>query len=452
MKKQGQNLILGLLCLLGSISPTVAQTCHNSLPSYVHFENGFLFWQNESSDDFDWTRRQGSTPTPNTGPSAAHAGDHYAHIEATGNYGKEARLLSPCIDFQGRNNAYISFRYHAFGTGIGSLQLEAALEGSANWLPVWTLGSAREDQWKYVKVDLSAYHGQQFRLRWVANVTELDDAGDVAIDACYLYADQQATQCNGPATSCLAESFESNSSDFWATGDWQTEFMPNVLVGPLTACDGTQFMKLATPQGYDVVNRGTVTSPCVSLNSAFTAQISFCSYYYRFQGQGASPYGYLYADISTNNGATWTQIYARDLNVMGWVNESVPLTAYANQVVRFRWRGEVGQDFTLGFDHVLSGCANKRTSSAGPSRGSSISVFPNPATTQATVEWTQEDADPVRLSLYDLSGQLVLDKSLDLASGLQRQLLDLKALPNGTYVLRLDGASLHHRQLLTLNR
>merc|ERR1712154_333376 len=40
-------------------------------------------WTNAKGDQFDWTRRSGSTPSCGTGPSKAHSGNHYLYIEAS---------------------------------------------------------------------------------------------------------------------------------------------------------------------------------------------------------------------------------------------------------------------------------------------------------------------------------------------------------------------------------
>lgn len=36
------------------------------------FENGLCHYTQDSTDDFDWSRRYGSTPSGNTGPEADH--------------------------------------------------------------------------------------------------------------------------------------------------------------------------------------------------------------------------------------------------------------------------------------------------------------------------------------------------------------------------------------------
>ena len=50
-------------------------------------QNGDPSWcdvTQSRNDDFDWTRREGATPSDPTGPDSAHSGRYYVYIEATG--------------------------------------------------------------------------------------------------------------------------------------------------------------------------------------------------------------------------------------------------------------------------------------------------------------------------------------------------------------------------------
>ena len=41
-------------------------------PDDCEFENGLCSWVNVQNDQLDWTRRSGSTPSKDTGPSGDH--------------------------------------------------------------------------------------------------------------------------------------------------------------------------------------------------------------------------------------------------------------------------------------------------------------------------------------------------------------------------------------------
>lgn len=41
-------------------------------PGRCDFEHGLCTWEQDTTDDFDWTRNQGSTPSGSTGPLTDH--------------------------------------------------------------------------------------------------------------------------------------------------------------------------------------------------------------------------------------------------------------------------------------------------------------------------------------------------------------------------------------------
>ena len=73
------------------------------------FESNQCGWTNTDKDNFDWKRKQGSTPTIGTGPSVDHTlgtnKGYFVYIETSfGSVGDRARFLSPlfkkvCIFF-----------------------------------------------------------------------------------------------------------------------------------------------------------------------------------------------------------------------------------------------------------------------------------------------------------------------------------------------------------------
>ncbi|XP_044077011.1 MAM and LDL-receptor class A domain-containing protein 1 isoform X2 [Siniperca chuatsi] len=65
------------------------------------FEEGSCNWQQQTTDDFDWVRRSGSTPSPNTGPDSDHTTNtpagHYYYLSssAADRAGQTAKMSSP---------------------------------------------------------------------------------------------------------------------------------------------------------------------------------------------------------------------------------------------------------------------------------------------------------------------------------------------------------------------
>ena len=166
-------------------------TTVNTFPFQESFESGLGFWEQNDLDlsaigntDFDWTRNSGGTTTTATGPEAANDGDFYLYTEATGaNQGfptKRAVLNSPCLDFTGLTEAYLSFDYHMFGANTGNLAVR--VNSGNGWKTIWLLDGAQGNNWNTTTIDLSAYVGQTIQIR-MDSTTGLGQRSDIAIDA-----------------------------------------------------------------------------------------------------------------------------------------------------------------------------------------------------------------------------------------------------------------------------
>ncbi|CAH3189514.1 unnamed protein product, partial [Porites evermanni] len=77
-------------------------------------------WLNvPKSDDFDWLRRSGSTPSSNTGPSTDHTTSssvgYYMYIETSSprRPGDKAMLASP--KYSSARGKCLQFWYHMYG-------------------------------------------------------------------------------------------------------------------------------------------------------------------------------------------------------------------------------------------------------------------------------------------------------------------------------------------------
>ncbi|MEP2024356.1 M4 family metallopeptidase, partial [Reichenbachiella sp.] len=153
-----------------------------TIPYAEGFESGFGAWTNQSGDDLDWTRRTGSTPSSSTGPSSASEGSYYMYVEASSpNYpSKVTRIESPCYDLSGETAANFSFKYHMYGSNMGSLTLEATTDGN-NWSSVWSQSGNKGNSWLTADVNMDSYAGQTVKLRFVG-VTGSSYRGDMAVD------------------------------------------------------------------------------------------------------------------------------------------------------------------------------------------------------------------------------------------------------------------------------
>lgn len=169
--------------ITGSSSPSGCTNGISSFPYNQGFESNFGSWSQVSGDDFNWTRRSGSTPSNNTGPSSASEGSQYVFMESSApNFStKRAILQSPCFNLSGLSQATFSFKYHMFGaSAMGNLQLAVSTNNGSSWTTIWTEAGNQGNSWQDASVDLSAYNGSVL-LRF-DGTTGTTWQGDMAVD------------------------------------------------------------------------------------------------------------------------------------------------------------------------------------------------------------------------------------------------------------------------------
>ncbi|RZN80997.1 MAG: choice-of-anchor D domain-containing protein [Winogradskyella sp.] len=160
----------------------------DTFPYDESFESGLGGWTQDSTDDEDWTRQMGGTPSNNTGPNGANNGSYYLFTEGSNpNFNYEFNLISPCIDLTAETGAQFSFYYHMYGTNMGTLDVEVSTDNGATFgAPIWTQSgedqTAHTDPWILVDIDLAAYVGQTIKIRF-NGTTGSDFTSDMAIDS-----------------------------------------------------------------------------------------------------------------------------------------------------------------------------------------------------------------------------------------------------------------------------
>lgn len=145
-------------------------------------------WVNSSADHSDWLLRNDATPSSNTGPSNSPTVSggmttfgNYLYTEATGCTANESDLLSPCFDLVAAKGATMTFRYHMFGVQMGTMSVQASIDGGANWSgDLWSKSGHQGSGWKQASIDLSNYTGHHVKLRIRGKVGI--ETSDMAID------------------------------------------------------------------------------------------------------------------------------------------------------------------------------------------------------------------------------------------------------------------------------
>ncbi|WP_219930752.1 M14 family zinc carboxypeptidase, partial [Algibacter marinivivus] len=211
-----------------------------SFPYAQGFEGSIGDWTQFSGDDLDWSVNSATTPSNNTGPSAAAQGSDYIFVEASGNGtgfpDKRAIITSPCFDLSSASGADFSFQYHMFGaTDMGTIDLEISDDDGASWISIWNQSGNQGNSWLTVNLNLDTYAGGGIQLRFNRFVGSTWQA-DIAIDDINLIADEQDTTApvitlNGNALIDLNVGDVYTEQGATATDNLDGDITANIAVG-----------------------------------------------------------------------------------------------------------------------------------------------------------------------------------------------------------------------------
>lgn len=146
---------------------------------------GFINVTNGEGDDIDWRTDNGGTPSGDTGPtfdmSPGTTSGKYIYLEASsGCVGKDAYLITPCLDLTTAIYPELSFGYHMYGATMGQLNVDIF---DSVWIlnaAPWVFGN-QGDVWKTMQINLTAYAGKTIGVR-VRGTTGGNYASDMALD------------------------------------------------------------------------------------------------------------------------------------------------------------------------------------------------------------------------------------------------------------------------------
>ncbi|XP_061183018.1 MAM and LDL-receptor class A domain-containing protein 1-like [Saccostrea echinata] len=171
-------------------------------PFSCTFEPGaFCFLTQSYEDDFDWTSRDGGTPSSNTGPSAAFEGTTYAYTEVSGlQSGNRAVLESSSIITA--DSMCLSFAYSMYGSNMGDL--EVVYDNMTVFAEIGDKG----DNWQQTKVTLPPPIASGANIQFVGTRGS-GFRGDIAIDDIQVVTGDCVLDCSdnpcGSNSMCIAE-------------------------------------------------------------------------------------------------------------------------------------------------------------------------------------------------------------------------------------------------------
>ncbi|PHN03275.1 M43 family zinc metalloprotease [Flavilitoribacter nigricans] len=389
----------------GGGNPGGGGGCTTSVSTFPYdegFESSFGDWSQDNSDDFDWLRLSGGTPSGTTGPSSAVEGSYYAYIESSSpNYSNLSAVLNgPCFDLSGESQATFIFQYHLYGaSNMGSLSLEARPSGG-NWSSVWSLSGNQGNSWQEASVNLAAYLGGSVELRFVG-ITGTTWQGDMAIDALEL-----STSTGGGGNPGTGDCTDVTLSITFDNYPEETSWEITDGSGAVVYSGGTYDSE---PDGSTITLTGCIPYGCYDFTIFDAYGDGICCSY----GNGSYSF-------TTDNGT----VLASGSSFGSSETTSFCLSAGSREVTR------------------VSRADTRET----------IQAFPNPTRDQLTVVYESKESTDVNWRIVDLLGKTIQSAKWPIDAGFNQQSLRVDHLPAGTYLLVIEHNGQPHTQRFVVSR
>ncbi len=232
--------------------------------------------------------------TLSTGPLNSYDGLLGVHMEYSAQpIDAIVGAVTPAIDLsQSINNAELSFYMHAYGEGIGTLNIGVSTSATGPFTTEFTwedeLQGADSDDWAHVGVNLDAYLGQVIFIEFAYKSADGSFNGDIAIDQIEVNACTTSPTCEAPTAITITGITETEADVSWTPNNGETEWeyavvlsgapvptsgtivnMPNVTVSGLDPNTDYDFYVLANCSA-------TSESPWSALESFTTLATATC--------------------------------------------------------------------------------------------------------------------------------------------------------------------------------
>ncbi|XP_055997984.1 MAM and LDL-receptor class A domain-containing protein 1-like [Ostrea edulis] len=295
------------------VIPSTTTPAPLTLPLSCTFESGTCFLQDvTSTDDFNWSRRSGTTPSQNTGPTSAFEGTWYTYIETSGKAIGDIAVLESSPVLTGDPFMCLSFAYHMYGSNIGSLEVVY------NYTAVFNEFGNKGNQWNQAKVTLPASQSSESTIQFVGTRGS-GFRGDIAIDDIQVTTGEcviPSTTTSAPLTLPLSCTFESGTTcflqDVTSTDDFnwsrRSGTTPSQNTGPTSAFEGTWYTYIET-SGKAVGDIAVLESLPVLTGDPFMC----LSFAYHMYGSNIGSLEVVYNNTavfneSGNKGNQWNQV------------------------------------------------------------------------------------------------------------------------------------------------
>ena len=416
------------------------------------------------SSGLEWTTNTGSTYSYLTGPGGDHTtgSGYYLYVEAStpnfpsvGPYTLTTPRFGACVGI-------VTFSYHMYGSGMGTLELEETTDDGLTWATVWSKSGDQGDSWQDASVDPSSAVTQ---VRWVGT-TGSSYTGDMALDdisvlgesGCFLPTPSPTqtrrpspspTSASPTATPLLACDFGHTSGAGYGYGsggdddsdacglDYTSGFGPWVVNAYGTPSGATgpsgddsasgygnyMYIESSSPN-YPNVRRADArrrrkhirenlpralsqVGPFTIVTPAFALCVGDVKFAYHMYGSGMGTL----ALEETRNGVDWTAIWVKAGDQgNGWRHATVSAALGINQV---RFNATTGSSYTsdTAIDNVV---VTPRDSCAPPSPAPTLSMPPTPRPSSApTYSPTTSFAPTATRPQMEITGSCAYNSALD---------------------------------------
>jgi PKD repeat protein len=469
-------------------------------------QDGWYNVTNAIGDDIDWRTDDNGTGTGTTGPSADHTSGSgkYLYLEASGPcVNSTARLHSPCLDMTGINQAEMSFWYHAYGSAIGELHVDAIVDGVLYEDLITPIVGNQGDQWINQIVDLSQFTNHQLVVvirgstgggfysdlaiddinistspiaNFISVETQLCSNDEITLNNFSVYGDTYEWSVQ-PNTINFEGGTNANSLNpqvsFNASGYYTVQLIATNSIGSdtLTLTDYIYVWGNAPTLSpttafceYDsvIITSNNNGQPAIYyLNGTAVESSSAPSYYY----SNATAGDLIYVSYPVNSGC----LLLSDTLIVEFVNvengafqNGLELNAVANGA-QYQWidcnnnnsaiGGETNQTFIPLLDGAYavqvtedgcidtSDCIVFSTISLNEISADGLSFYPNPTTGELTIDFSETQAT-IEITVRTVLGQLV---SMETFNNLDKADIEIKG-ETGIYLIEVKSGN-HERTL-----
>ena len=242
--------------------------------------------------------------------------------------------------------------------------------GASNWIDVSDLSVANY-----------SFTGLTPLTEYEVQVRSKCDTTNSSYSSSAIFTTTDVINCTGVLVDTFPylETFDDGTIGDWTqnsgdSGDWLVDSngTPSGSTGPSDDITGGGNYLYIEASGSGTTAGGVgsnatvvITSPCFNLTNLSNANLAFSHHLF------GTNLGTLDVEISTDDGANWTNIFSRDGSIDSedaWRVENIDLSSYVNDVVKFRFTGVTGGGFRsdIAIDQIYLGehCFSTATDTA----------------------------------------------------------------------------------------